>query len=133
MAKQTLADLATMLTQLTAINGNFTELYNTVYLGIATKTASYTLGFTDVLSVQKLDHASTPIVATVPANSSVAFPIGTEIIFMRYGAAACSFVAAGGVTIRSKDSALKISSQYETAILLKIGTDEWLLAGAIST
>jgi hypothetical protein len=100
-------------------------------LGYDEKTASYTLALTDMLNIQKLNHATVAIAVTVPANSSVAFPIGTEFVVHQYGAAACSFVAGGGVTIRSIDSGLRISNQYGMATLRKIGTDEWLLVGNI--
>ena len=49
---------------------------------------------------------------TVPLNSSVAFPTGTEIIISQYGAGQTTIVATGGVTLRSKSGQLKIGNQY---------------------
>lgn len=132
MSKVVLTDLSTLQTQRNAINANFTELYSNVFPSIAERTASFTLALADIVSTQKLNHATVAIVVTIPLNSVVAFPIGSEIVFFQYGDADCSFLATGGVTIRSDSSALKIAGKYTAATLLKIGTDEWLLAGAIA-
>lgn len=70
---------------------------------------------------------------TVPLNSSVAFPIGTQIDIIQYGAGQTTIVATGGVTIRSSGGALKLFGQYSAATLQKLGTDEWLLVGDITT
>ena len=70
---------------------------------------------------------------TVPANSSVAFPVGTQVLITAIGAGIASIAAAGGVTIRSADSALKLRTQYSTASLIKVATDEWYLSGDLTT
>lgn len=69
---------------------------------------------------------------TVPLNSIVTFPIGTEINVMQYGAGQTTFVPASGVTIRSNGGALKIAAQYSGATLIKVGTNEWYLIGNIT-
>ena len=69
----------------------------------------------------------------VPANSSVAFPIGTQILIMQYGAGQVTVTHSGGVTLRSSGGKTKLSAQYAMASLIKIGTDEWVLAGDITT
>jgi hypothetical protein len=66
---------------------------------------------------------------TVPLNSSVAFPTGTEITIMQYGAGKTTIVATGGVTLRSRASLLSIGAQYTGVTLLKVGTDEWYVIG----
>ena len=68
---------------------------------------------------------------TVPNNSSVAFPIGTEITVMQYGAGVTTIVAASGVTFRSKDFSTRIGDQYTGATLIKRDTNEWYLIGNI--
>jgi len=70
---------------------------------------------------------------TVPPNSSVAFPIGTEIDFIRTTASDVTFAAGAGVTIRSEGSKLKINAQYQAVTLKKINTDEWVLIGALKS
>jgi len=100
---------------------------------ITSKTASYTLDLDSPNNIQKLNHATVPIVVTVPTNTSVPIPIGTEIVLTQYGAAACSVTPVDGtVTIRSINGALKLVGQYASATLCKIDTDEWLLVGAIT-
>jgi hypothetical protein len=69
----------------------------------------------------------------VPANSSVAFPIGTQILVMQYGAGQVTVTHSGGVTLRSSGGKTKLSAQYAVASLIKIGTDEWVLSGDITT
>ena len=68
---------------------------------------------------------------TVPLNSSVAFPTGTQILLAQYGAGQTTVVATSGVTIRSNGGKLKLNVQYSGATLIKIGTDEWYLFGDI--
>jgi hypothetical protein len=68
----------------------------------------------------------------VPLNSSVAFPIGTQILVSQYGAGQTSFVATGGVTIRSASGNLKLSAQYAAATLVKIADNEWYLFGSLT-
>ena len=69
------------------------------------------------------------VTITVPPNSSVAFPTGSEVVVFQGGAGQVTFAAGSGVTIRSKDSNLKITAQYAAATLKKIATDEWHLLG----
>lgn len=95
---------------------------------IATTAVSKTLALTDNGYLQKCTNASS-INITVPPNSSVAFPIGTEIPFVQYGSGDVAFLAGAGVTINSESGKLKINGQYITAVLKKMGTDEWLLSG----
>ncbi|HRR40395.1 MAG TPA: hypothetical protein P5244_04080, partial [Syntrophales bacterium] len=54
---------------------------------IVNVTASKTLALTDAGTLQICTHASTAIDITVPPNSSVAFPVGTEIAIKMGGAA----------------------------------------------
>lgn len=96
------------------------------------QTSSYTLVLTDADKLVEMNVAGANDL-TVPLNSSVAFPIGTQILLAQYGAGQTTVVATGGVTIRSAGSALKINKQYSGATLIKIATDEWYLLGDITT
>jgi hypothetical protein len=100
-------------------------VYNTV-----TQSDSYTLALTDANTLQKCTKG-TAMTVTVPANASVAFDVGVEIAIVQYGAGAVTIEAAGGVTINSDTGKLKISTQYTSATLKKIATNEWLLVGAL--
>jgi hypothetical protein len=68
-------------------------------------------------------NAAGAIVVTVPLNSAVAFPVGTEILISRIGVGAVSVAATTGVTINA--SSLSIANQYGAATITKVGTDEW--------
>ena len=95
-----------------------------------TQTSSYTLVLDDASKIVEMNVGSANTV-TVPNNSSVAFPIGTEITVMQYGAGVTTFVAASGVTFRSKDFGDRIGDQYTGATLIKRGTNEWYIIGNI--
>lgn len=73
------------------------------------------------------------ITVTVPPNSSVAFPIGTQIDVASLGAGLTTFAQGAGVTINSEDSKKKLAKRYSAGTLVKLGTDTWLLTGSIAT
>jgi hypothetical protein len=68
---------------------------------------------------------------TVPLNSSVAFPVGTQINVLQYGYAGgiITFVGAGGVTLYSEGSKFKTKGQFAIATLIKTDTDAWVVVG----
>ena len=72
---------------------------------------------------------SSPQTYTVPPNSSVAFPIGTQIDLMQQGAGKVTLAQGSGVTIHSKAGNLSISAQYVGVSLIKTATDTWTLLG----
>lgn len=67
---------------------------------------------------------------TVPPNSSVPFPIGSQILLSRYGVGAVTINQGTGVTIRPGNG-FSIFNQYAGAALVKIATNEWYLFGKI--
>jgi hypothetical protein len=96
-----------------------------------TQTANYTLVLTDAGKTVEINSASA-LTATVPPNSSVAFPIGTIVEVARYGAGTVAIAAGAGVTIRSRGSLLSIGNQYGAVSLRKRATDEWVLVGDLA-
>lgn len=70
-------------------------------------------------------------VVTVPKATTYDFTNSDKIRVARNTAGTVRFVAATGVSIRSKGGSLVISVQYGLAILEKISTDVWLLTGDI--
>ena len=95
------------------------------------QTSSYTLVLTDQSKIVEMNVGSANNL-TVPLNSSQAFPIGTEIQVLQYGAGQTTIVATGGVTLRSKSGQLKIANQYTGVTLVKVGTNEWYVIGNLS-
>lgn len=95
------------------------------------QTASYTLILTDNGLVVEMNVASSNNL-TVPANTTVAFPIGTQILVTQYGVGQTIIVPAAGVTINSTNGYLKLNTKFSGASLLKIATNEWYLFGSIT-
>ena len=89
---------------------------------------TYTLVLSDRNKMITLDNASA-ITVTVPPNSSVAFPTGTQILLYQKGAGQVTVSAGTGVTVNSSDTELKTYGQYAVIGLVKIATDEWVLTG----
>ncbi len=76
--------------------------------------------------------AATAVTVTIPTNATAAFPIGSQILLLQYGAGQLT-IGGAGVTLRSSGGKLKSATQYSLLTLLKIGTDEWVLGGDITT
>jgi len=91
---------------------------------------SYTLALTDAGRLVTLSNASA-ITLTIPANSTVAFPIGTVITIAQIGAGQVTTALAGGVTRNAYGGATKLAGQYAYATLTKRATDTWDLSGTI--
>ena len=92
---------------------------------------TYTLTLADQSRLVTSSNASAQTI-TVPPNSSVAFPTGSEVTIAQYGAGQVTIAAGSGVTLYAADSELKTRVQYSTAILTKIATDTWLVAGDLT-
>lgn len=95
------------------------------------KTSNHTLILSDAYKLIDMNVAGDNTV-TVPPNASVAFDIGTTILVSQYGVGQTEILAGSGVTIRSESDFTKLSAQYTGAVLVKIGTNEWYLQGALS-
>jgi len=95
------------------------------------KTADYTLVLTDAGKVIEINSGSSENV-TIPPNSSVAFPTGTQIVVVRLGAGDVTIVEGSGVTTRSDGDKAKIKSQYSSCVLIKHETNEWYILGNLA-
>jgi hypothetical protein len=119
---------------LSAANINsITDGVNDIAFGVFnTQTATtYTLALADVAKVVTLSNASA-ITLTVPPNSSVAFPVGTQIVLAQLGAGQVTIAPGSGVTLNSFGTALKVAGQYGVATCLKTATDTWLVFGNLT-
>ena len=88
---------------------------------------TYTTVLSDQSKLVTLNNASA-IALTIPANSSVAYPTGTQIDLSQFGAGQVTVAGASGVTVNSA-SGLKLRAQYSSASCVKVATDTWLLVG----
>lgn len=118
----------------TTVRNNLTVTGTTV-LGPSNVTtqplSAYTLVAGDQGKVLETTHVSGAVI-TVPPNSSVPFPIGAQITFIRNSSGTVQFQAGAGVTLLSDASKFFISTQYSSATLIKRGTNEWYLIGNLS-
>ena len=94
--------------------------------------ATYTLALADANKLVTLDN-SDPVTLTVPANASVAFPVGTVIAGAQLGAGLVSIAGATGVTINGTAPGAEASAgQWSTWSLTKLATDTWLASGGLA-
>lgn len=94
--------------------------------------ASYTLSLADDGALVTRSNAS-PNTLTVPANASVAFPVGTVINFAQTGEGVTTIVGASGVTINGVSvGSAAVNKRYAAGSLVKIATNEWLLSGPVA-
>lgn len=96
----------------------------------STAATAYTLTLADNNDTVQFT-AATAVAVTIPTNATAAFPIGSQILLLQYGAGQLT-VGGAGVTIRASGGKLKSAVQYSLLTLLKIGTDEWVLGGDIT-
>lgn len=101
-------------------------------LTLNAQTANYTLVLTDADSKFVRMNVASANTLTVPPNSSVAFPVGTQINFSQAGAGQVTVTPGAGVTINSADSGLKTRVQYSVGGLIKVATDTWTAFGDLT-
>lgn len=91
---------------------------------------TYSLVIGDAWKLITLSNASA-ITLTIPANASVAFPVGTHIDLIQLGAGQVT-VAITSDTLRSTPTA-KLRTQYSMATLIKIASTTWAITGDMAT
>jgi hypothetical protein len=97
---------------------------------INAQTASYTLSLSDKDKVVELNVGSANTV-TVPLDSSVDFPIGSQIDILQVGSGQTTVVATGGVTVNATPG-LKLRTQWAGATLRKRAANTWVLVGDLT-
>lgn len=90
---------------------------------------SYVLVLSDAGKLVTMNNAAASTL-TIPPQSSVAWPDPVTIAVAQLGAGQVTIVAGLGVTLRSNPG-LKIATQYQSATLTRIASDEWLVMGAL--
>lgn len=96
-------------------------------LSINDQVASYTLVLSDSNKLVEINVGSANDL-TVPLNSSVEYPIGTQINILQTGSGQTTIVATSGVTIDATPG-LKLRTQWSSATLIKRATDTWVAIG----
>lgn len=93
------------------------------------QTTSYTLVLADAGKLIEINNAGATTL-TIPADASVAFPVGTKIDVLQTGAGQVT-IAGSGFTPNATPG-LKISAQWGAATLVKRGTNSWVVIGNLS-
>ena len=95
-------------------------------------TGDYTLVITDannIINVQGDGSNWSPTHSIyIPANSSVAFPIGTEVLFTSFGSGYNYINGASGVTVYQASSGITGTVMRKA---VKLDTDTWLISSSI--
>jgi len=110
----------------TALNAKANSL-----ITIDPETASYTLILTNQEQMVEMNVSSANTL-TVPANSSVAFPVGTRIHVVQTGSGQTTITPAGGVTVNGTPG-LKTRAQWSAVTLVKRATDTWVAFGDLTS
>jgi len=122
----------TASTGITVANGAGSITLSSTSTTCNTQTDTYALVIGDAgkLIIMNKGTANT---LTVPKNSAVAFATGTIVAVTQYGAGVTTIAPVDGdVTLRAPGSLLNLYTQYSSATLVKIGTDEWIVSGDLS-
>jgi hypothetical protein len=102
---------------------------------VVTSSTTQTFALGDSNSLQLLTGATTRA-WTIPTNASVAFAIGTIIYLGARDTGAITVTVGGSVTLTSLFSngvsTTDTVSAGGLAVLIKVGTDEWMLSGDIT-
>ena len=104
--------------------------YNRIlYLGINEQTSDYTLVADDFSKMVEMNVGSANTL-TIPADATVDFETGTQIIVAQTGTGQTNITVAAGVTVNSSVG-LKIAAQWESAVLIKRAANSWVVFGAL--
>ena len=99
------------------------------------QTTSYTFALTDGNNTFVTINNASANTATIPPNSSVAFPVGTILNFAQTGAGQTTITQGSGVTITSTGatpSAPKTRVQYSACSAIQTSANNWLVIGDIA-
>jgi len=99
--------------------------------GTSTQSDGVVLALGDANSTVTITSAS-PATVTVPLNSSVPFPVGTQVIVRQQGLGQITFIPTSGVTFEANASAYTSSNRFAIVSLIKTGTDTWALGGDLT-
>lgn len=91
---------------------------------------TYTLALADAGKIVEASNASA-ITVTIPANSSVAYPVGTQITILQTGAGQVTVADPAGGTLNATPGK-KLRAQWSSAVLTKRATDTWVLTGDLT-
>jgi hypothetical protein len=98
---------------------------------ISQKSAAYTLSaLSERDNLIEVSSASA-VAVTIPADSTLNYPIGTSIDILQTGAGQVSIAGASGVTVNATPG-LKLRTQWSSASLLKRAANTWIVMGDLT-
>jgi hypothetical protein len=97
---------------------------------INAQTSAYTTVLGDRDKLVEVSSA-TGVTLTIPANASVAYPVGTSIDILQTGAGQVTIAGAGGVTVNATPG-LKLRTQWSSATIFKRAENTWVVFGDLS-
>jgi hypothetical protein len=107
------------------------DLPREVDINAQTGTA-YTLVLDDRNKMVTLDNAGA-VTMTIPTNAAVAFPVGAVVALAQLGAGVVTVQGDTGVTVNGASAgSFDLSGQYQTAALLQVAADVWVLSGGLA-
>lgn len=113
----------------TAMLAQIAATYSTITRSINPQAGTtYTFALTDAGKICEFSNSSA-VTVTVPPNSTVALPVGSQIEVTQTGAGKVTLAQGSGVTITSLAGYKSIAGQYASATLYKRATDTWQLSG----
>lgn len=124
-----------MIADSTIVDGDLSSSANIAQGKIAdiltnAQAASYTLVLADKNKIVEMGVGSANDL-TVPPNSSVAFPIGSQIQVLQTGAGKTRILAGAGVTVNATPG-VYLRAQWSGITLLKRASDTWVATGDLS-
>ncbi len=106
------------------IGGTIVEFAPILLTENTAQAGAYTLALSDLGRVVSMNSA-TAVTVTVPANATVAFPVGSVVYLYNQGAGAVT-LAGAGVTFRNNTGTI---AQYKEVSLRQRVTNEWVVTG----
>lgn len=109
------------------------QSYNVVTPVVA-ETTDFTLNSSHLSRIVKIDTTSASLTALIPPNNTLSIQNGTQIVLIKTSSDANTITVSPdtGVTLISKNNYRNLTTQASVATLIKLDTDEWILAGSIA-
>jgi hypothetical protein len=98
---------------------------------ISQKTASYTLSSLSERDTLIEIGSSSATTLTIPADSSVDYPVGTTLDILQTSTGQVTIAGANGVTVNATPG-LKLRTQWSSATLMKRAANTWVVYGDLS-
>jgi hypothetical protein len=108
-------------------DGTTTRTFRSFTVNQTAKTGAYTLTLSDADTLLQMNGA---YAFTIPLNSSVAYPVGTQISFVALSNGVSIALASGVTGVYSPGLKLRALGSVVSAI--KIATDTWAISGDLS-